>query len=157
MNTYLIGIMFHEPESWRLWNQGIIEDYESTSGLFVKANSSEEALSWGEIVGKSLLWFVNDDPSLDWNELGYYCWIESEPESSSWSHCLSFFQTVSVGTMPDLTQMTAEAYGNWQKENLQCTSRKIKNKEGVGARILIFFKKFLLVFEKLKKDKKRQG
>jgi len=144
MNTYLIGIMFHEPESWRLWNQGIIEDYESSTGLFIEANSLEEAILWGETVGESLLWFVNDDPSLNWHELGYYCWVEPEPELSDWSHCLSFFQTVSVGTMPDLTQMTAEAYGKWQEKNTQYNSgKKIKKKEGIGAKILIFCKRIL--------------
>lgn len=110
MNTYLIGIMFHEPDAWNLWHKGVVEDYESSSGLFVGANSAEQAIAWGEVVGEALLRYVNHDATLQWHQLGYRCWVEGNPSASCWKHCLSHFQTVKVGTMPDFEKMTSKAY-----------------------------------------------
>ena len=47
MQTFLIGLMYHEPESWRLWNAGVISDYESSTGVFVDAQTEQDALAWG--------------------------------------------------------------------------------------------------------------
>jgi hypothetical protein len=116
MKEYLIGIMYHEPEAWKLWNDGLMEDYESSTGLFVKANSEDEAISWGGKVGEALLRFVNKDESLNWEEIGYRCWNESDIENSGWSHCISFFQHVAIGEMPDFAKMTTSAYEKWSKD-----------------------------------------
>jgi hypothetical protein len=48
MPRYLIGIMFHEPEPFAEWKRGLIEDYESNTGLFVDAGSAIEAIAWGK-------------------------------------------------------------------------------------------------------------
>jgi hypothetical protein len=117
MNEYLIGIEYHEPENWKLWQQGEIEDYESSIGLFVLANSSDEAISWAEKVGEKLLRFVNSDLLLNYSELGYSCWHEPSLEESGWSHCVSYFQHVTVGEMPTLERMTTKAYEEWQLKN----------------------------------------
>ena len=113
MPTYLIGIMFHAPEPWRLWNAGIIEDYESSTGVYLEAESEEAALSWAEQIAVALMRQVNNDPNIDWKEFGYFCWTEPNPEHSSWAHCLSLFQHVSVGIHPDYSQMGVEAYKQW--------------------------------------------
>ncbi len=42
-----------------------------------------------------------------------FCWLEENPEQSSWRHCLGFFQRVSVGEYPDYHKMTTEAYSEW--------------------------------------------
>src|SRR5262249_7048195 len=85
---YLVMFQYHEPESLQLFERGVIEDYESTTGVFITANSAEEALIWCNAIAQEVLWRCNDDRSLDWQQSGYSCWIESDPETSSWSHCL---------------------------------------------------------------------
>ena len=114
MNEYLIGIEYHEPEAWNLWQQGELEDYESSTGLFVFANSIDEAILWAEKVGEELLRFVNSDQVLNYSALGYSCWHEPSIEKSGWLHCISHFQHVTVGEMPTLEKMTTKAFESWQ-------------------------------------------
>jgi hypothetical protein len=116
MPEFLVGVMFHEPEPFAQWNRGLIEDYESSTGLFVDADSAADALVWGEQVGQVLLRYVNRDGTLDWSALGYHCWLEEAPEKSGWGHCLSFFQRVRVGELPNLEQMTSAAYARWLEQ-----------------------------------------
>lgn len=125
MPQYLVGIMFHEPEAFELWNRGIIEDYESSTGLFVDADSPTQAIAWGENVGQQLLRHVNRDDSLDWKVFGYHCWIEPSPSTSSWNHCLDFFLQVRVGQIPDLDQMGTEAYRRWQERQSNRTNNEL--------------------------------
>lgn len=113
---YFVGIMYHEPESYDLWIRGLIEDYESSTALFITADSAEAAIAWGEQVGQALLRQVNHDPTLDWKSLGYFCWVEQSSSASSWSHCLDFFPHVRAGEWPDLKQMTTAAYTRWLEE-----------------------------------------
>jgi hypothetical protein len=105
--------MYHDPESWALWKKGIIEDYESSTGLFIEAATGELALAWGEQVGQELLRKENGDASLIWRDFGYHCWLEDAPETSSWGHCLDFFQTVSEGEFPDSSEVGTKAYIRW--------------------------------------------
>jgi hypothetical protein len=113
MTVHLVGIMYHEPESFARWERGLIEDYESSTGLFIEADSPEAAVAWGEHVGEELLWRANSDATLDWKRFGYFCWLESMPSESNGQHCLDFFQHVKVGQMPELDEMTTEAYSRW--------------------------------------------
>ncbi len=117
MQEFLIGFDFHEPERFAQFQRGIIEDFESSTGLFVEADNQLEAMAWAEIVAAELLKHLNHDPTLDWKAMDYSCWVEEIPESSSWKHCLSFFQRVKVGEMPDLTQMGTPAYIEWAKQH----------------------------------------
>ena len=93
---YLVGIGYHEPEAFALWNRGMIEDYESSTGLFVEAATPEEALAWAGGLGEDLLRHVNGDPALDWKAYGYDCWLEDAPAASGWGHCLDFFPQMSA-------------------------------------------------------------
>ena len=117
MPVFLVSIIYHEPTSWMLWNRGIIEDYESSTGIFVEADSATGAISWAEQIGQALLQKVNDDDQLVFAELGYYCWIEENPATSNWSHCLDFFQRVRDGEWPNLEAMGTKAYENWAATN----------------------------------------
>jgi hypothetical protein len=112
---YLVILQYHEPKPRQLFERGVIEDYESTTGVFIAAESAEDALIWCEAIAQEVLWRCNDDRALDWTHLGYRCWIESDPDISSWSHCLGFFQHVRVGEMPNVDAMGTAAYVSWQK------------------------------------------
>ena len=103
LNEFLIGIMYHEPESWKLWNKGIIEDYESTSGVYISAENVESAIAWGEEIGQKVLDLLNKDELLNWKELGYYAWHIEIPSESDWSHCLNVFPKVTVGEYPEIS------------------------------------------------------
>src|SRR5580704_16666097 len=113
MPEYLIGIMFHEPEPFAQWNRGLIEDYESSTGLFVEADSVEAAVAWGEQVGLMLMRYVNRDDTLDWKGFGYFCWLADARQESCWKHCVEFFQHVRVGQCPEIDRMTTAAYTDW--------------------------------------------
>ena len=113
LTTYLVGIMYHEPEPFALWNRGVIEDYESSTGVFIDAATREEAVAWGEAIGEAALRKLNSDDRLDWKGFGYSAWIEDSIEKSGWSHAVSFFQHVKVGEMPDLSKFSANAYKEW--------------------------------------------
>ena len=111
MAEYLIGIGYHDPETYSLWERGLIEDYESSTGLFIEANTAEEAVAWGKHVGQALLAHVfrHTTPAGPPAE----SWIEESVEDRGWKHCVSFFQRVRVGEMPNLAEMTTEAYERW--------------------------------------------
>jgi hypothetical protein len=113
MNKFLIGFTYHEPESWELFQKGIIEDCESSTGVYITAPTLGEAIAWTERIAEELLRASNSDHSLNWKSLGYDCWEVEEPSNSDWSHCLAFFQSVETGVFPDLEKMGASAYGEW--------------------------------------------
>lgn len=117
MATYLIGMLYHEPDMWALYQKSVIEDYESSTGIFIDAPSPEAAIAWGEIVAEALLRKANTDETLDWKALGYWCWIEKNPQDSNWKHCLSFFQNIKAGEWPSLEAMITSAYIQWAKNN----------------------------------------
>ena len=114
MTQFLIGICFHEPEPFARWRRGLIADYESSTGLWVVADTPEQAVAWAERVGEALHRVVNNDPLADWAS-EYCCWLEESPAESGWAHCLDFFQCVRVGEMPALERMSTEAYNQWQR------------------------------------------
>ncbi len=113
---YLVGVMYHEPEPYDLWKRGLIEDYESSTGLFVEAESAEAAVAWGEQVGQALLRHANGDATLDWKSLGYFCWVEASPQDSGWMHGLGHFQHVRAGQWPEVERMTTAAYTRWLEQ-----------------------------------------
>lgn len=113
-HEYLVIFQYHEPEPLRLFELGVTEDYESTTGVFINAATAEEALIWCETIAQALLRRCNDDISLNWKQLGHRCWIEPDPEKSPWGHCLSFFLHVQAGEMPNIHAMGTPAYIRWQ-------------------------------------------
>lgn len=117
MAEFLVGFSYHEPESYALWNRGVIEDYESSTGVFIEASSPDEALEWAERIAEALLRKCDLDESLKWADWQYQCWIEEEPEESDWKHCLAFFQRVRSGEWPVLEKMDTPAYAAWMERS----------------------------------------
>ncbi len=116
MPEYLVGFSYHEPQPFAQWQRGMIEDYESSTGLWVTADTPAEAVAWGERVAQALHRLVNKDSNADWAGAGHFCWVEDSPATNGWGHCLDFFQRVRVGEMPSLDQMGTEAYRRWQEQ-----------------------------------------
>jgi hypothetical protein len=113
MKKYLVGISYHDPESYGLWLKGYMEDYESSTGIFIWASDKEEALAWGEKIAEALFKIENPDETQSWESFGHFCWIEDDLEKSGWMHCMAFFQTVEVGVFPIIEKMRTQAYVEW--------------------------------------------
>jgi hypothetical protein len=115
MEKYLVGISYHEADYYESSEKEIYEDYESSTGIFITANSPEEAIAWGEIVGDALFKIKNPNETKSWESFGHYCWIEEDWEESSWEHCFDFLQSVDQGTHPAYENMGIEAYLKWRR------------------------------------------
>ena len=119
MPSYLFGFGYEGPLEMKC-NDETGSDYESSVGVFIEADSETEALAWGcEIAERYMKHEHGGDPSISWRARGYAYWIESHPETSSWSHCLTFFQRVTVGEFPVFARMTSRAYVEWSRANGQ--------------------------------------
>lgn len=105
-------MVYHEPDSYALWKKGVIEDYESSTGIFIYADSESDAINWGEKIAEQLFIMRNPDEPNSWKSFSYDCWIEDE-DGSGWSHAFDFFQKVKFGEMPDFGLMGTEAYKEW--------------------------------------------
>jgi hypothetical protein len=117
MSSYLFGFGYEDALEMKC-NAEWGTDYESSTGVFIEANSEEEATAWGCEIAEAFMRYENDgDPSISWRACGYAHWIEANPETSDWSHCLSYFQRVKVGEFPDFDRMTSRAYVEWCKAN----------------------------------------
>lgn len=116
MPEFLVGFTYHEPDSYALWQQGAIEDFETSTGLWVSAGTPEEAISLAQRVAEELHRHTNGDPSADWSGVGHHCWVVESPAESCWGHCLNFFQRVRVGEMPSLDRMGTAAFVRWQEQ-----------------------------------------
>ena len=113
MTKYLVRISYHEPETYKMWENGIIEDYESLTGIFIQSDSKEEAISWAEKISHKLFKMENPNETEDWKSFGHFCWIENNLDKCGWLHCLDFFQDVKVGQFPDYEGMGSAAYQKW--------------------------------------------
>jgi hypothetical protein len=116
MPEYFVGLSYHEPGAYALWQRGVVEDFESSTGLWVTGDTPAEAVAWAEQVAEALHRRVNGDSAADWRGAGHFCWVEESPAASVWAHCLDFFRRVRVGEMPPLDQMGSEAYACWQEQ-----------------------------------------
>jgi hypothetical protein len=99
------------------YNRRTGSDFESSTGVFIEAPSDADALAWGSEISEAFLRHAYGDSAISWKALDYAHWIEADPASCSWKHCLSFFPTVRVGQFPEFSQMTAEAYARWCREH----------------------------------------
>ena len=90
--------------------------YTSSTGVFIEAESARAALAWGREISEVFCARLHTTEELSWAERSYSCWIEDEPASSDWSHCLDFFPRVAAGEHPDPFAMTTEAYLAWGEE-----------------------------------------
>jgi hypothetical protein len=84
-------------------------DYESSTGIWIMSLSDDEAVRWGRTIAERLVAFLFERAQsmpYSWTERGFAYWIEREPEVLSWA---SYLPTVSVGEMPDLAVLAADA------------------------------------------------
>ena len=116
MPTFLYGFGYEDKYEMDA-NRRNNSDWESSKGVFIDAPSEADALQWGREIAEAFLRYEHDDPSVSWKALGYADWIEPDPSSCVWKHCLSFFPSVRVGEFPELSRMTTAAYVAWCKEH----------------------------------------
>jgi hypothetical protein len=114
MNPFLIGLSWCDPEEVAACKRaGLDDDPRCSTGIFINADTAEEALYWGEAVANKYMEFLFREKNYVPEALEVFCWIEANPASSSWKHCLAFFQRIPVGQNPDFRELTTEAYSAW--------------------------------------------
>jgi hypothetical protein len=112
--TFLIAISWSDPEEVAAYKRvGLDDDPCCSTGKFIHADTAEDALSWGNAVATKYMEFLFQQKNYAPEDLDVYCWVEANPETSSWMHCLEFFQKVIIGQYPDFQRMTSEAYSEW--------------------------------------------
>jgi hypothetical protein len=116
MPTFLYGFGYEQKDEMD-HNRATGSDFESSTGVFIDAPSEADALAWGCEISEAFMRYAHGNPSVSWRALRYAHWIEPDPESCSWKHCLSFFPKVRVGEFPDFARMTTQAYVDWSKEH----------------------------------------
>ena len=90
MPTFLFRFGYEDALEMKC-NAGTGSDYESSNGVFIEADSEADALAWGCEIAEQFMKHEHGAPSISWRALGYAHWIETDPETCSWRHCLSFF------------------------------------------------------------------
>jgi hypothetical protein len=114
MSAFLIAISWNDPEEVAAYKRVGLDDVPSCStGIFIHADTVDHALSWGSTVLKKFTEFLFPQKDYALEALELHCWVEVNPEDSSWKHCLDFFPHILVGQYPDFQNMTAEAYSEW--------------------------------------------
>lgn len=108
MKEYLIGMIYHYPEDYELWQKGVMEDYEASTAIYVAAENEAEALGWGYKVATALLNFANNAEGLTLEQFQHHCWYIEDPSKDAWSKMLNTFQHVRCGEMPDLSTMVVK-------------------------------------------------
>ncbi|WP_224244265.1 hypothetical protein [Hyalangium gracile] len=107
MGHYLFRFGYCTPAQWHA-NETHDWDDESSSAIFVKADSAEAALSWGEAIAERFMQTLfstagqtTDSPS--WKASNFAHWIEDSPEKSFSPEQLVSIPAVKVGEFPDFT------------------------------------------------------
>ncbi len=133
MTKYLVGMIYHDPVSYEMWKSGHIEDFESTTGIFITSENEPEAIAWGEQIAQMLFERINASETNSWKSFGYTCWILDDWKNSHWKHCLEFFQSVNIHEIPGLEKMGSEAYVKWQLANGKITQEEFDSIEKQNA------------------------
>lgn len=104
----LFSFWFENPLEAK-WNASDGTNYKSFTGIWIVSRSVDEALGWGRTIAEGLVVFLFDRAQIapySWAERGFAHWIEQEPEVLSDA---SYLPSVSVGEMPDLAVLAADA------------------------------------------------
>ena len=117
MNTYLVGLSYHYPDDLKRWKEGVIEDFEASTGIFIKAQTEKEAIEWAQSVARAFHAQENPDDPDSWDKYSHHCWIEEDADTSGWQHCLPFLQRINHGEMPRLQDMNSKAYREWKRKS----------------------------------------
>ena len=99
MNKYLILFMYHDTESYALFEKGIAEDYECTTALFIMSHSEAEALNWCKEIAKKFFKELHPTLITSW-ESQYECWVEDPSEYRNPS-ALPILPCVQIGEFPN--------------------------------------------------------
>jgi hypothetical protein len=114
MKPRLVAISWSDPEEVAACRRvGLDDDPTCATGIFVVADNADEALKWANTVAARFMEFLFANKEYSIEALEVFCWVESDPERSSWKHCLDFFQKVAPGEYPDFQKMTSKAYSDW--------------------------------------------
>ncbi|MFO1367357.1 MAG: hypothetical protein U1F46_00060 [Marinagarivorans sp.] len=105
MNEYLIGMIYHYPEDYELWEKGLMEDYEAATAVYIAAKNEGAALAWGYQVATALLNFANKTEGLTLEQFQHHCWYIEDPSNDDWSKMLETFPHVKDGEMPIFSTM----------------------------------------------------
>ena len=117
MSAFLVGLSWRDPEEVAAFVRiGLDDDSRCATGIFIVAENKTVALSWGTEICKRYLDFLFANKNYRFEELEIFCWVEEDPQKSSWTHCLDFFPRVQVGQNPEFQKMTADAYSDWCKK-----------------------------------------
>ncbi|MGL1902567.1 MAG: hypothetical protein OCC49_10555 [Fibrobacterales bacterium] len=99
---YLIGFLYHQPRTMNLFNAGMLNEYESSSGFYVTAPDEQSAFTWGEAVAEKIFQDLNNDSTLSLKKSNYYVWVVDSPEKSNWRNKLNTFPKIAIGEFPHL-------------------------------------------------------
>ncbi|MBD3817135.1 hypothetical protein GS397_03350 [Sphingobium yanoikuyae] len=83
--------------------------YESSTGIWIISQSDDDATEWGKTIAERLVIFLFNRAQIvpySWTDAGFAHWIEQDPEALP---AASYLPSVSVGEMPDLAVLAADA------------------------------------------------
>jgi hypothetical protein len=103
MPKYLYVFAYQTAEQRQLAARepGVIE--ESSAGVFIEANSPEEALSWGRNISGRFISERFGEGKAAWDADQFAHWIEAEAEREYPPDTLARLPVVMVGNYPDWT------------------------------------------------------
>jgi hypothetical protein len=112
---FLIGLLYYEPIAADLWLKGTLEDCESSTNFFVLAQSAEDALTWAEQISRVFREFTDPEHKLDNERFPYICYLADE---TTIEHCRGYVQTVQVGELPVIEDLSTDAYTRWYRTHV---------------------------------------
>ena len=83
-------------------------DDESSTALWILADSAADALQWGQILAQDYVsWLFRDEQGArySWAEAGFANWIETDARRLSEAGACEALPSVTVGELPDFTTM----------------------------------------------------
>jgi len=107
MSRYLFRFGFCTPVQFAS-NSAHGWDDEASSSFFIEAESSDQALEWGEEVADRFvqaLFAAEGGEVFDWRASDFARWIDDSPEEEYSARQLANKQVVKVGEFPDFTKL----------------------------------------------------
>lgn len=109
MGSYLFRFGYCTPAQWHA-NETHGWDDESSSAVFVEADSAEAALLWGETIAEHFmqaLFAATEQTSgaPSWKASNFACWIEDSPDKSFTPEQLGRIPVVKVGEFPHFERL----------------------------------------------------
>ena len=84
MTTFLIGLSWCDPEEVAACKRvGLDDDPRCSTGIFIYADTGEEALSWGKTLADKYMESLFREQNYAPDAMEVFCWIEANPGESS--------------------------------------------------------------------------